>query len=189
MTDDATMRVLGVCGSLRRGSFNRAVLRAAIELAPEGMTIEPAEIRDIPLYDEDLRSAGLPPAVVAFREAIAAADALLFVSPEYNFSIPGVLKNAIDWASRPPDQPLAGKPTAIMGASPGLRGTVRMQPHLRQVLAGLDALLLNRPEVAIPGVRDKIDDAGRLADEETRKFVRAQLEALKVWTLRLRAGT
>src|SRR5918997_1838619 len=143
------MKILGISGSLRKGSFNSGALRAAQSLAPEGMTIEVAEIGDIPLYNEDVRTAGLPPSVERFRGEIAAADALLVVSPEYNFSVPGVLKNAIDWASRPPNQPFNEKPVAIMGASGGPVGTARAQYHLRQVLYGLNAYVLNKPEVFI----------------------------------------
>ena len=127
MAGDA-LRVLGVSGSLRRGSFNTAALRTAQELAPEGMTIEIADISEIPPYNDDVRQEqGYPPPVERLRAEIAAADALLFVTPEYNYSVPGVLKNAIDWASRPPNQPLDGKPVAIMGASPSLLGTARAQ--------------------------------------------------------------
>src|SRR3712207_2929689 len=114
------MKVLGISGSLRRGSYNTAALRAAQGLAPEGMTIEAAEIGDLPLYNDDVRLAGYPPPAERLRGQLAAADAVLFVTPEYNYSVSGVLKNAIDWASRPPDQPFDGKPVAIMGASPGL---------------------------------------------------------------------
>lgn len=185
MTDQLT--VLGIAGSLRRGSYNAAVLRAAQELAPAGMTIERFEqIGDIPLYDEDLREKGLPPAVEALRSRIKAADALLIVTPEYNGSIPGVLKNAIDWASRPPEQPFAGKPIALMGASPGLLGTVRAQYHLRQALVGLDGLVMNRPEVMIGQANTRIDAEGQLTDEKTRTFVAALLVALKAWAARVR---
>lgn len=183
MTD--VLRVLGISGSLRKESFNTAVLRTAIELAPEGMVVETAEIREIPLYDEDVRARGVPPAVQAFRERIAAADALLFVTPEYNFSIPGPLKNAIDWASRPPAQPFAGKPVAIMGASGGMSGTMRAQYDLRKVAVFLDMHPLNKPEVFIRSAGEKIS-GGRLIDEPTRKVVAEQLAALATWTRRLR---
>ena len=122
MSDAGGISVLAICGSLRAGSYNRAALRTAIELRPPGMTIEIAEIGSIPLYNEDVRAQGFPPPVETLRRQIAAADALLFATPEYNYSIPGVLKNAIDWASRPPDQPFAGKPVAIMGAAAGMAG-------------------------------------------------------------------
>ena len=141
------IKILGISGSLRKGSFNTAALRAAIELAPEGVTIIEADISDIPLYNEDVNAQGRPPSVERFRQQIRDADALLFVTPEYNYSVPGVLKNAIDWASRPPEQPFAGKPAAIMGASPGVIGTARAQYHLRQIAVFLDLKVLNKPEV------------------------------------------
>jgi chromate reductase, NAD(P)H dehydrogenase (quinone) len=187
MTTNDKLRVLGISGSLRKGSFNTAVLRAAVSLAPEGMTIEIADIREIPLYDEDLRTQGVPASVVRFREAIASADALLIVTPEYNYSIPGVLKNAIDWASRPPSQPFAGKPLAIMGASGGMSGTMRAQYHLRQVSVFLDMLPLNKPEVFVRSAKDLIDAEGNLTDAATRKVMTDQLVALAAWTRRLRS--
>ncbi|HEY3859953.1 MAG TPA: NADPH-dependent FMN reductase, partial [Gammaproteobacteria bacterium] len=127
------MKVLAMVGSLRKGSYNKMALHAAIELKPADMEIEVADIGALPLYDDDVRVEGYPPAVMKLREQVKAADALLFVTPEYNYSVPGVLKNAIDWASRPPDQPLDGKPAAIMGASTGKLGTARAQYHLRQI--------------------------------------------------------
>ena len=183
----STLRVLGISGSLRKGSFNTAVLRAAVELAPEGMSIDIANLRDIPLYDEDLREKGLPESVQKLRDAIAAADALLIVTPEYNFSIPGVLKNAIDWASRPPSQPFADKPLAIMGASGSMSGTMRAQYHLRQVAVFLDMHVLNKPEVFVRTAQKIIDAEGKLTDEPTRKVIADQLVALAKWTQRLKA--
>lgn len=185
MSTPSPLRVLGISGSLRQGSYNSALLRAAVELAPEGMTITPHDIRDIPLYDEDVRAKGLPAPVQELREAILAADALLIVTPEYNFSIPGVLKNAIDWASRPPAQPFAGKPLAIMGASGGMSGTMRAQYHLRQVAVFLDMHLLNKPETFIRNAGSLVDAAGKLHDEPTRKHVADHLLALATWTRRL----
>lgn len=183
------MRVLGISGSLRKASYNTAALRAARELAPAGMLIEQAEIGGIPLYDEDLRAAGLPAAVERLRAQIRAADAVLLVTPEYNYSIPGVLKNAIDWASRQPDQPFDGKPVAIMGATGGLLGTARAQYHLRQMLVFLNAFPVNKPEVFIGQAASKFDAEGRLTDETTRGFIRQLLEALEQWTARLQRGT
>ena len=181
------MKVLGLSGSLRRGSFNTAALRAAQDLAPAlGMTIETGEIGDLPLYNEDVRAAGQPPSVDRLRSQMAAADALLIVTPEYNYSVPGVLKNAIDWASRPPNQPFDGKPLAIMGASPGLLGTARAQYHLRQMLVFLNALPINKPEVFITQANTKFDEAGRLTDEPTREHIRKLLQSLADWTNRLR---
>jgi chromate reductase, NAD(P)H dehydrogenase (quinone) len=179
------MNVIGISGSLRKGSFNTAALRAAQGLAPEGMTIERAEIGDLPLYNDDVRAAGFPPPAERLRAQIAAADAILFVTPEYNYSISGVLKNAIDWASRPPNQPFEAKPVAIMGASPGLFGSARAQYHLRQMLIFLNAMPVNRPEVMIGQAQNKFDADGNLTDEPTREFIRKLLVSLRDWTLRL----
>ncbi|HEY0522391.1 MAG TPA: NAD(P)H-dependent oxidoreductase [Stellaceae bacterium] len=183
----SAVKVLGICGSLRKGSYNAAALRAAQELAPDGLTIETFDIAPIPIYNEDVRAEGLPPSVEQFRERIRAADALLFVTPEYNYSVPGVLKNAIDWASRPPEQPFAGKPVAIMGATPSALGTARAQYHLRQILVFLDMHPINKPEVMIAAASGKFDAAGQLTDETTRDFVRQLLTALRDWTRRLTA--
>jgi chromate reductase, NAD(P)H dehydrogenase (quinone) len=182
------MQVIGISGSLRRGSFNSAALRAAQALAPEGMTIERAEIGDLPLYDEDVRAAGFPAPAERLRSQLAAADAILLVTPEYNYSVSGVLKNAIDWASRPPNQPFDGKPVAIMGASGGILGTARAQYHLRQMLIFLNAHLVNRPEVMIGQAQNKFDQDGKLTDEPTREFIRKLLVALHDWTERLKTG-
>jgi chromate reductase len=182
------MKVLGISGSLRKGSWNTSVLRAAQGLAPAGMMIEIGTIADIPLYNEDVRAAGFPPSVERFRNQIVAADAVLIVSPEYNFSVPGVLKNAIDWASRPPNQPFDGKPVAIMGASGGLFGTARAQYHLRQMLIFLNAFPVNKPEVMIGQAQTKFDEAGNLTDEATREFIRKLLVSLVAWTERLKAS-
>lgn len=183
------MRVLGVSGSLRGGSYNTALLRAAVELAPAGLTIEPfAALRDIPPYDEDQYRKGWPAPVQALRDGIAAADGVLLVTPEYNYSIPGVLKNAIDWASRPPDQPFDGKPVAIMGASPGRLGSARAQYHLRQCFVFLNGLVMPSPEVMVGGVDKQMDDAGRLADEATRRHVAAFLQAFADWIGFVRRG-
>ena len=179
------MNVIGISGSLRKGSFNTAALRAAQGLAPEGMTIERAEIGDLPLYNDDVRAAGFPPPAERLRAQIAAADAVLLVTPEYNYSISGVLKNAIDWASRPPNQPFEAKPVAIMGASPGLFGSARAQYHLRQMLIFLNAMPVNRPEVMIGQAQNKFDADGNLTDEPTREFIRKLLVSLRDWTLRL----
>jgi chromate reductase, NAD(P)H dehydrogenase (quinone) len=181
--------VLGIAGSLRTGSFNRSALAAAQELAPDEMQIIAFDkLGEIPLYNEDVKARGFPAPVAELRAAIAKADALLFVTPEYNFSVPGVLKNALDWVSRPPDMPLIGKPATVMGASPGLMGTVRAQLHLRQILSGLNMPLLNRPEVLIREAGNKFDAAGRLADEDTRKHIRTLLERLLDWTRLIKGG-
>lgn len=184
------VHVLGFSGSLRQGSYNTGLLRAAQELLPDGMTVEVFDIAPIPLYNGDVESRGFPAPVVQFKERIAAADALLIAAPEYNYSIPGVLKNAIDWVSRPPDKsPLNGKPVALMGASIGTMGTARSQYHLRQVCVFTNMLPLNRPEVFVARAHEKFDPQGRLVDESTRKYVRKLLEALADWTLTLRRNS
>jgi len=180
------VHVLGFAGSLRTGSYNKALLRAAAELLPDGMTLEVFDISSIPLYNNDVERAGFPASVRAFRERIAEADALLIATPEYNYSIPGVLKNAIDWASRPPDPPLTKKPVAIMGASDGGFGTVRSQHHLRQVFVGTNMRPVQKPEVMVSLAQNKIDAAGRLTDEKTREAIRGLLEALAAWVEQLR---
>ena len=176
------MRVLGIAGSLRKASFNRALLRAAQELAPKDMEITAFDIAPIPSYNEDVEKQGDPAPVAALKEAIRAADALLIVSPEYNYGIPGVLKNAIDWASRPPGKsPLNGKPAAIMGASQGTGGTIRMQLALRQAFLFTETHVLPKPEVYVARAQDKFDGEGRLTDEKTREFVGKLLAALVPW--------
>jgi chromate reductase, NAD(P)H dehydrogenase (quinone) len=186
MSDGGTVRILGIAGSLRRGSFNTATLRTAQELAPAGMTIESFDIAPIPLYNEDVRQQGFPASVEDLRTRIEAADGLLIVTPEYNYSIPGVLKNAIDWASRPPEQPFDGKPIGLMGASAGVLGTGRAQYHLRQCFVFLNALVMNRPEVMIPAAQNKFDASGKLMDQATREYITAHLTAFKAWVLRMK---
>lgn len=182
------VKTLGVSGSLRKGSYNTAALRAALELVPEGMTLELADISQFPVFNDDVRVAGYPPAVQKFREQIAAADALLFSSPEYNYSISGVLKNALDWASRPPDPPVIGKPVAIMGATGGMWGTARAQYHLRQCFVFLNMFALNKPEVLIAQAPSKFDTQGKLTDQPTRDLIGQLLVALRDWTRRLNPG-
>jgi len=178
--------ILAFCGSLRKGSYNRMALNAAIQLAPDGVEIEAYDkLGEIPLYNEDVREQGFPPVVEALRNEVKAADAIVFVTPEYNYSIPGVLKNAIDWVSRPPDQPFAGKPCAIMGASISMLGSARAQYHLRQSLVFLDMHPINRPEVMIAMAQDKFDAQGNLKDETAKKLIRQLFENLAAWTKRL----
>jgi chromate reductase len=183
------IKALGIAGSLRRESYNRALLRAGRDLAPEELQIQILAneiLAQIPPYNEDVRVRGEPDPVIALKEAIRQADALVIATPEYNFSIPGVLKNAIDWASRPPDtSPLDGKPVAIMGATSGSWGTVRAQMHLRQVCVFTNMLPVNRPGVLVARAAEKFDEQGRLTDETTQRFVRLLMEALVGWTLRL----
>lgn len=179
------MHLLGISGSLRKNSLNTAALRACQELLPAGVTLSLFDIASIPLYNEDVREQGFPPSVQQLREQIAAADALIFATPEYNYSIPGVLKNAIDWASRPPEQPFENKPIALIGATPGGFGTSRSQYHLRQVFIYLNGLLLNRPEVMISSAPSKFDAQGKLVDTATAEQLSKMLLALVAWHQRL----
>jgi chromate reductase len=180
--ETGAVRILGFAGSLRRGSFNRGLLRAAVEVAPEDVHVEVFDLRGIPLYDMDVEQQGLPEPVVAFKRAIRDADAVLVATPEHNWSFPGVLKNALDWAARPAgDNPFRGKPVAVMGATTGAWGTLRAQLHLRQVLAYLETHPLPRPEVLVTHAREKFDGEGRLVDESTRARVRELVVALRDW--------
>ena len=185
MATEKPLNFLGISGSLRKQSYNTAALRAAQQLLPPGVTLETCDLGDIPLYNDDVREKGYPASVEQFRARIAAADAVLIVTPEYNYSVPGVLKNAIDWASRPPRQPFDGKPVAIMGASPGILGTARAQYHLRQSFIFMNAMVLNKPEVMIGGAATRFDAAGNLTDAKTGEFIKALLVALAEWTRRL----
>jgi len=181
----APVHILGMSGSLRRASYNSALLRAAAELLPASATLSTIDLAPLPMFNQDLITDRFPEVVEAMRQRMAQADALLVVTPEYNFSIPAVLKNAIDWASRAPNPPLTDKPAAIMGASMGMLGTARSQMHLRQVFVFLNVHVINKPEVLIGRAQDRFDAEGRLVDEPTRKLVREQLEALVTWTRRL----
>jgi chromate reductase len=172
------IRALGLSGSMRRNSYNTALLRAAQELAPCNMTVELYDLSAIPMYNEDLRDRGYPPTVSQLRQDIHTSDAILIASPEYNRSVPALLKNAIDWASRRPDQPFKGKPIAIMGVSNGALGAAFANYHLRQIFVYLDAQLINGPEVMIGNATQKFDETGRLIDEPTRTFVASHLERL-----------
>lgn len=180
------IKVAAFCGSLRKASFNRMLLNEAIRLAPEGMSLEEVEIADLPLYNTDLHQAGFPASAQRAIDRVAAADALLFVTPEYNYSIPAPLKNAIDWVSRAPNQPFAGKPATMMGASMGLLGTVRAQAHLRLSMVFLNMHPVNKPEVMIGQVQNKFDASGHLTDETAKGLIRDLLVALASWTRKLR---
>jgi chromate reductase len=178
MMGDETIQVLAISGSLRKAAFNTALLRAAQEVAPERMSIQIyADLASIPPYDDDVRLAGYPPAVGTLRDLVGSADALIFATPEYNRSFSGVLKNAIDWVSRPPAQPLDGKPAVVMGAGPGALGTALANYQLRQVLSVLNVHVLPGPEVLIGDVTNKFDDRGRLIDEPTRDYLAKTLVA------------
>lgn len=188
MTLPEPLHILGVCGSLRAASFNRGLLRAAIELAPSDMTIDTFDdLALIPPYNGDHDGDHLHESVEAFKDAIKKADGVLFVTPEYNYSVPGQLKNAIDWASRGgAHSPLWRKPCAIMGTAPGIGGTVRMQHHLRQVLVFTDSPVLTQPEVILPKAADRFDANQNLTDVSTRELVAKQLVAFSSWVRALR---
>lgn len=171
------IRIAGLSGSLRKASTNTALLRAATELLPEGVTLDLLSIGDLPHYDADIQAEGFPASVQALHAAVLDADAVLIASPEYNYSVPGVLKNAIDWLSRTDPQPFLRKPIAIMGASPGRLGTARMQYHLRQIFVFLDGDVLNKPEVMVGGAFQAVQD-GRLVDERAREIIGRLVEAL-----------
>ncbi|MBK9214831.1 MAG: NAD(P)H-dependent oxidoreductase [Chloracidobacterium sp.] len=180
------VRVLGISGSLRAASYNTGALKAAIELCPDDAEVEICSIDGFSGFNQDEDNPP-PKNVLEFKAKIRAADAILFASPEYNYSIPGVLKNAIDWASRPyTDNAWDGKPAAIMGCSIGGIATARMQYHLRQVMVFLDMHPLNKPEVMIGHAADKFDADGRLTDEKTREHIRKMLVALVDWTRRVK---
>jgi chromate reductase len=185
MPDDRPLRVAGVAGSLRRASFNRGLLRAAVESAPPGMAVEPLEIRDLPHYDADLDVDGGPEVVREFKAHIIAADGLLIATPEYNYSMSGVLKNAIDWASRAPERAMQNKPVAIMGATPGRWGTVRSQMALRQVLVFPACRVLPGPLLQVAGAREHFDAEGNLTDLETREALVGLLDAFATWIRRV----
>ncbi len=182
-------RILGIAGSLRKSSYNRAALRAAAGLVPEGVTLEVFDLDGIPPFNEDEEPH--PPArVTELKARIRAADAILFSTPEYNYSIPGVLKNAIDWASRPyGDNAWDGKPVAVMGASVGQHGTSRAQYHLRQVFVFTNMHPLNRPEVMIADASHRFDEHGNLTDEKAKELIRQLLAGLVAWGRRLEKGT
>ena len=177
MGSETALKVLAFAGSLRKASVNKALLQAAREEAPSQMAVEIFDLADVPLYDEDLRQAGLPLAVAELRAGIEASDGVLIATPEYNFSFSGIVKNAIDWASRPPDQPFARKPIAILGASPSRLGTARAQYQLRQCFLYLDGRVMNRPEMMLGDAGLAFDGERRLIDVQARERLAAFLAA------------
>jgi chromate reductase, NAD(P)H dehydrogenase (quinone) len=180
------IRVVGIAGSLRRASYNRGLIRAAVGVAPAGITIDVFDLAGIPLYNQDVEEAGEPVAVVAFKRAILEADALLVATPEYNHGVPGVLKNAMDWASRPrATSPLTDKPVAIMGASPGRGSTARAQAQLRDTFVFTGACVMPLPELLVGGAGQHFDDDGNLTDPDVRGSVVELVTALGAWTLRI----
>jgi len=158
--------LLGICGSLRKASLNRALLTAVGESLPDGASLRQWDSLDLPIFNSDV---GEPTAVTSLKRAIADSDGVVFAVPEYNYSIPGGLKNALDWLSRPPPQsPLRGKPCGLVGAASGMSGTIRAQTHMRQILVFSDSPCLSQPEVLIPRAQERFDASGRLTDESTR---------------------
>lgn len=183
------IHVFAFAGSLRVGSYNRALLRAALELAPFEVKAEVYDLDPIPLYNGDLEEHNYPQVVIDFKDKIRKADAILIATPEYNYSIPGVLKNAIDWASRPPrDIPFSEKPAAIIGASTGRFGTVRSQMHLRQVLFAVGLHVMNSPEIMVSQAAEKFDVEGKLIDERTNESLHKFWPAFLLWVERIQKG-
>ncbi|TMG72791.1 MAG: NAD(P)H-dependent oxidoreductase [Betaproteobacteria bacterium] len=181
----ADLKILGISGSLRKASFNTAALKASAELMPQGMTMTYARIEDLPLFSQDMFDAGLPESAKRFRAEVTGADGVLIASPEYNFSLSAALKNAIDWASRPPNQSWQDKPVALFSVSQGPMGGARVQYDARRILGQLWAHVLPRPEVFIGNAASKFDAQGRLTDEATRKFLTDLLTGFKTWILRM----
>ena len=180
------VRILGFAGSLRRASYNRGLIRAAIELAATGIIVEVFDLNDVPLYNQDVEDAGEPASVVSLKAAMARSDALLVATPEYNHGIPGVLKNAIDWASRPrATSPLRDKPVAIMGASPGRGSTARAQAQLREAFVFTGACVMPLPELMVGAAGEHFDKDGNLIDSAVRESLGDLLEALRAWTRRI----
>jgi chromate reductase, NAD(P)H dehydrogenase (quinone) len=183
--------ILGFAGSLRKASYNRALLRETAELVPEDARLEVFDLEGIPIFNQDLEKS-MPDKVLEFKARIKTADAILIATPEYNYSIPGVLKNAIDWASRPPgDNSFQGKPAAIMSASTGMLGGARAQYHLRQSFVILGIHPINKPEVMVTFASQKFDDSGKLTDEKTKELIKELLRALIDWVrkLQIKVGT
>jgi chromate reductase, NAD(P)H dehydrogenase (quinone) len=188
MADASNLNVLVICGSLRKGSYNAMVANTLPELAPAGMKITRSPTLVMPLYNADVQAEGFPAPATALADAVRAADGVIFVTPEYNYSIPGLLKNAIDWVSRMQNQPFAGKPVAIQSATQGPLGGPRMQYHLRQCLIFLDAFTFGRPEIFIGMAQNKVDaEKGVLKDEPTRAIVKQQLEGFAKFIVKMSA--
>jgi chromate reductase len=181
-----TCNVLGFAGSLRRASYNKGLVRAAAEVAPMGIVVRVFDLADIPLYNQDVEDAGDPPAVASFKSAIRHADALLVATPEYNHGTSGVLKNAIDWASRPRvTSPLKDKPVAVMGASPGRGSTARAQAQLREAFVFTGACVMPQPELLVSAAASHFDDDGNVTDPELRERLEEFIVALRAWSSRI----
>ncbi len=181
----SSLKVVALSGSFRAKSYNNAALQAAAALAPDGLSIHVVDYSAVPLYNGDLQAKGFPASVQALGTEIAQADGLLIASPEYNFSVSGVLKNAIDWLSRLSPQPFKGKPTAILSATMGPLGGARSQYDLRKIIGGLEANVLTKPEVFIGACHTRFNEQGELTDEATRKIIAEQMLALRNWIRQL----
>lgn len=184
------MHILSFAGSLRKASYNRSLLRAAIELRPEGMNIETFDLIDIPFYNGDVEVEGTPAVVRNFKDAIRNADGVLIATPEYNHGMSGVLKNAIDWASRPGEEKqvsLNEKPVGIIGAAPGMLGTARSHDQLRHTLKALNAYCMPKPEVLVSKAKEKFNESAKLTDEGTRDFLEKYMSALAKWVERFKS--
>jgi chromate reductase len=180
------LNILGFAGSLRNGSYNRALLRVAADLVPKDVKLDIFDLEGIPPFNQDLENS-MPEIVKKFKAKIKSADAILIAAPEYNYSISGVLKNAIDWASRPyGDNSFDSKPVAVMSASVGMLGGARAQYHLRQAFVFLNMYPLHKPEVLVAFANQKFDDKGKLTDEKTREVIKQLLQALVIWTRKLK---
>jgi chromate reductase len=186
MDGERRITIAGLAGSLRAGSYNRALLRAAVEAAPERMQLETFDLAPVPLYNADVEANGEPEGVKALKAAIGAADGVLMVTPEYNHGVPAVMKNAVDWASRPPKGAvLDRKPVGIIGASPGVTGSARGQSQLRQAFEFTNSYAMPQPELLVFRAHEKFDAEGRLVDEATRERLAAYLVAFAAWVRRL----
>jgi chromate reductase len=186
MSAPSTIKLLGISGSLRVYSYNSGALSVIASVLPDGMEFDAASLADLPFYNADVEQRGFPAAVESFRRKVASADALIFAVPEYNFSVPGVLKNALEWLSRPPNSPTNGKPCAVFGASVSPLGTARGQFHFRHICVSLNMISVNAPHVDITNAKTKFDEQGRLIDQASVDLIRQLVGELRNLTIRLR---
>jgi chromate reductase len=180
------LKILGLCGSLRKGSYNRMLLNLASEVAPSDVAVTEFDMREIPFFDGDEFAKGYPASAQAFREAVRAADGVVIVTPEYNFAMSAVLKNAIDWASRGNDQPFANKPVTVLSATMGPLGGARVQYEVRRIMQLMQVFFMPRPETFVGVAQNKFDAEGKCTDEATRKFVTEHMAAYRDWVLRIK---
>src|SRR5262245_43588547 len=186
MSTSSSIKLVGISGSLRAQSYNSGALAVVGSVLPEGMAFDVASLADLPFYNADVEQHGFPATVKSFQSKVAAADALIFAVPEYNFSVPGVLKNALEWLSRPPDSPTNGKPCAVFGASVSPLGTARGQFHFRHICVSLNMIAINAPHVDITNAKTKFDAQGRLTDQASVDLIRQLVDSLRNLTIRLR---